>query len=259
MSTRTETTDNLRAAFSTFGSTLAALRPDQWETSSLCPDWTVRDVAIHVAAIETALSGWAPGDEAPFPRIPAAMTDLSELSTTALADRFVELGNERIAEIESMTDDAFSGPSFTPVGQATYHRFMSIRVFDVWVHERDIRIPLGMSGHDGGSVAEMALDEVHRSIGFIVGKKIAMPDRTSIAIELTGPVTRTLFAAVDGRAARVEHLDTPTVRLITDSLTFMLLACGRIDPQAPIDDGRMTWAGDAELAERAARNLAFTM
>ena len=98
-----------------------------------------------------------------------------------------------------------------------------------------------------------------RTIGYIVGKKIAMPNGTSIAIELTGPVVRTVCAAVDGRAARVDHLDDPTVRLRTDSLTFMLLACGRIDPQGPIDDGRMTWVGDDELASRAARNLAFTM
>ena len=39
----------------------------------------------------------------------------------------------------------------------------------------------------------------------------------------------------------------------------MLLACGRIDPELAIADGRVTWTGDAELGGRAARNLAFTM
>jgi hypothetical protein len=38
-----------------------------------------------------------------------------------------------------------------------------------------------------------------------------------------------------------------------------LLACGRIDPQAPIDAGAITWVGDTDLGERAARNLRFTM
>jgi len=30
-------------------------------------------------------------------------------------------------------------------------------------------------------------------------------------------------------------------------------------PEAAIADGRVRWAGDAELGGRAARNLAFTM
>ena len=65
--------------------------------------------------------------------------------------------------------------------------------------------------------------------------------------------------AVDGRAKRVDSLTAPDVVLYTDSLTFALLACGRIDPQGPIDDGRITWTGDADWGDAAARNLAFTM
>ena len=54
-------------------------------------------------------------------------------------------------------------------------------------------------------------------------------------------------------------LENPDATLTADSLTFMLLTCGRIDPEGPIGDGRITWAGDQELGERAARNLRFTM
>ena len=81
----------------------------------------------------------------------------------------------------------------------------------------------------------------------------------SMSIDLTGPVVRTFHVVVDGRARQVDTLDAPDVRLRTDSTTFALLACGRIDPQDPIDDGRVTWVGDAGWGDRAARNLAFTM
>ncbi len=47
--------------------------------------------------------------------------------------------------------------------------------------------------------------------------------------------------------------------LTTDSLTFVQLACGRIDPQDPIDAGTVRWTGDPELGDRAARNLRYTM
>jgi predicted lipid carrier protein YhbT len=64
---------------------------------------------------------------------------------------------------------------------------------------------------------------------------------------------------VDGRAKLVSHIDRPDVELSTDSVTFVQLACGRIDPQAQIDAGLVRWTGDTELGSRAARNLRYTM
>jgi len=105
----------------------------------------------------------------------------------------------------------------------------------------------------------MALDEVHGSLGYIVGKRMGFPDGAGIAFELTGPVQRRLCVKVDGRAAVVDELADPTVTVTTDSLTFLLLGCGRIDPEAAISDGRITWSGDETLGALAARNLRFTM
>ena len=56
----------------------------------------------------------------------------------------------------------------------------------------------------------------------------------------------------------VEHSQAD-VEIWTDTLTFIQLACGRIDPEEPIDLGTIHWRGDAESGERAARNLRFTM
>ncbi len=64
---------------------------------------------------------------------------------------------------------------------------------------------------------------------------------------------------MDGRAKQVDSLEHPDVEIITDSTTFIQLACGRIDPQAAIDSGAIRWNGDAHLGEQAARNLRFTM
>ena len=44
-----------------------------------------------------------------------------------------------------------------------------------------------------------------------------------------------------------------------DTTTFIMLACGRIDPQEQIDAGRISWRGDEAWGEKAARNLRFTM
>jgi uncharacterized protein (TIGR03083 family) len=259
MSNATEIRNNLRTVFTSFGSVVDRLTPEQWIAQSLCPAWTVQGVVLHVTMIETALLGWRPGQDSPFNAMPAIAAELGDLDPMALAERYRTVTGQRIAELDAMTDDEFAVASLTPVGPGTYGRFMAIREFDMWVHERDIRVPLHMPGDDGGPAAEMALDEVHSSIGFIAGKKIGLSDGQGIAIEVTGPVTRRIMAKVNGRAARVEELPTPDVTLTTDLLTFMLLACGRIDPELPIADGRITWSGDAELGAHAARHLAFTM
>ena len=81
----------------------------------------------------------------------------------------------------------------------------------------------------------------------------------SIAFHLHGAIQRDLFAAVDGRANVVDSVNDPTVSISADMRSFMMLACGRIDPQEEIDAGRISWTGDATWGEKAARNLRFTI
>lgn len=126
-------------------------------------------------------------------------------------------------------------PSWMPTGPGTYPRFLATRVFDFPVHEHDITTPLGRETDDRGLAAEIALAEVEGSLGYIVGKKVGLPDE------------------------KRTRLDNPDVEVTTDSTTFIQLACGRIDPQVKTDSGAIAWIGDAELGERAARNLRFTM
>jgi uncharacterized protein (TIGR03083 family) len=262
MSARTQTIENLDHCFGSLTEVATHLTADQWSAPSLCPDWTVQGVVAHVAAIEEVLSGWwpeGPTDPPPFASIPPIFTELSTAAPATLVDRLETVFDRRRSELVALDDTGFATPCGTPVGPGTYGRFMEIRVFDCWVHERDIRVPLGLPGDDRGPAAEMALDEVRGSLGYIVGKRMGFPDGTSVAFDLTGPVERRLLVNVDGRATVVDELPDPAVTVTTDSLTFMLLACGRIDPEAAITDGRITWSGDETLGALAARNLRFTM
>ena len=262
MSDRTEIIENLDRCWASAGSLASRLTVGEWAAQSLCPDWTVQGVFAHLTAIEEVLLGWWPtgaSDPPPFAAIPGIHAELSGAPTATVIDRFDAVVDRRRAELATIDDGGFATPCMTPVGPATYGRFMAIRVFDCWIHERDVRVPLGLSGDDGGPSAEMALDEVRGSLGYIVGKKIGLPDGMGIAFELTGPVEAQLLARVDGRAGLVDQLAEPDVTVTTDSLTFMLLACGRIDPEAAVADGRITWSGDDTLGARAVRNLRFTM
>lgn len=252
----------LRACYAATEALCADLDDAEWRAQSLCPDWTMRDVVNHVTSIEAVLAGWLPDDDRTPPPFDKAADFLREAATDDDA-AYLELVratyDRRRSDLAALSDEDLQRPSWTPVGPGSYGRFLEIRVFDFWVHERDITTPLGRKTDDNGLTAEIALAEVAGSLGYIVGKKVGLPDGKSITFDLTGPITRQLHVAVDGRAKAVDHLADPDVTLHTDSTTFIQLACGRIDPRTQIDSGAVSWTGDNELGERAARNLRFTM
>ncbi len=253
---------NLNMCFDSLDSLFASLDNNQWATQSYCPDWDVRGIATHLAGIEAMMIGEQPGswtDSVPFDRVGEWIAAAADLTNADFLERYRQTITARQAEMAAYTADQMALPSMTPVGPSTYGHFMAIRVFDCWVHEQDIRGPLAMAGHESGPAAEMALNEIESSLPYIIGKKVGLVDGKTMTIELTGPVERRMHVVVDGRAGVVDQLDNPDVTLTANSTAFALLACGRIDPQGPIDDGRVTWSGDAEWGEKAARNLRFTM
>ncbi len=240
----------------------AELSDAQWQSQSLCPDWNARGVVSHLTSVEAVLTGWLPEDASTPPPLERAVEferETAGLDNAAFLERVRATYDRRRRDLAALSEADLARPSWTPVGAGTYGRFLEIRVFDFWVHERDITTPLGRASVDTGVPAEIALGEVEGSLGYIVGKKVGLPDGKSITFELTGPIVRELNVVVDGRAKRVDHLAHPDVEIITDSTTFIQLACGRIDPQGAIDSGTISWKGDAALGERAARNLGFTM
>jgi uncharacterized protein (TIGR03083 family) len=241
-----------------------ALRMDapQWHAQSLCPDWDMRGVIAHLGMMERVMTGWLPepaGDVPPLDRIGPYNDEMAALDDAAFAARIGEIFAGRRADLAALIEADLARQSWTPVGPRSYGRFLEIRIFDFWVHERDIAAPLGWPSDDSGPRAEIALGEVEGSIGYIVGKKVGLPEGASIVFHLTGPVTRDLAVVVDGRARAVDHVEHPDVELTTDTVTFIQLAAGRVDPQRLIDAGLVTWSGNAQLGERTARNLRFTI
>ncbi len=252
----------LDACYTSMEGLCSDLSEDEWQARSLCPDWNVREVVNHVTSIEAVMAGWIPDDASSLPPLDRAADferETSGLAGAAFVERVRATYDRRRQDLAALSAGDLDRASWTPTGPGTYGRFLAIRVFDFWVHHRDITTPLSRMTVDTGIAAEIALAEVENSLGYIVGKKVGMPDGKSITVRLTGPMIREFNVLVDGKARRVDTLENPDVEIITDSTTFIQLACGRIDPQAAIDSGAITWAGDAQLGERAARNLRFTM
>jgi uncharacterized protein (TIGR03083 family) len=253
---------SLEQCYDAIESLTTRMSGDQWHAQSLCPDWDMRGVVTHLGMMEQVMTGWLPTsveDLPPLDRARPYAEQAAGLDDKAFAARLAEIFTVRRGDLARLTAADPLRPSWTPIGPKTYGGFLEIRIFDFWVHERDVTTPLGWPTDDSGPRAEIALGQVEGSIGYIVGKKIGLPDGKTIVFHLTGPIDRDISVIVDGRAKQVDHVDNPTVTLTTDTLTFIQLACGRIDPQTQIDQGKVTWTGNNELGNRAAKNLRFTI
>ena len=259
----------LREEWGSLAELLAGLDDAAWSAPAL-PGWDVHDVVAHLVGTERMLAGVAvpavPEAETSGPHVKneiarsneAWVVTLRARTHAELLDDFRSVTAERLAALEALSDAEYDAPSWTPAGDATYGRFMEIRVFDSWMHEQDVRAAVGRPGHDGGPVAAQSVEEVIRALGYIVGKRAGVPDGSSVTLRLTGPVERTVHVAVDGRAAVVDALPGPaTAELALSSSLFMRLAGGRVRAEDTLE--RIDLSGDVALARQVASHLAFTI
>jgi len=248
---------------------LGQLPEDAWSRQVL-PEWTVHDVVAHLVGGERMLSGEArpdtPPDSTTGPHIhneigrlnEAWVVSLRERSHAGLLEEFRAVTDQRREALEAMSQADFDAPSWTPAGNATYGRFMEIRLFDAWMHEQDIRVVVDLPGNESGPVAEQALTEVVRALGYIVGKLAGAPEGSSITIVLTGPIESKIHVEVAGRAHVVASLPGPaTASVAMGSSLFLRLAGGRIDPDAAL--AQIDLSGDLALARQVATHLAYTI
>ncbi|MBA2626199.1 MAG: maleylpyruvate isomerase family mycothiol-dependent enzyme [Acidimicrobiia bacterium] len=242
-----------------------------WDRATDCPGWTVRDQYSHVVGTECSFlaRGARAGDEAFGPHVHNEIGQFNEREVRSRQGRsgaeilaeLTEVSALRLEALRAMGDEDFTTDSWTPAGPGTYEGFMRIRVFDGWVHEQDVRRAVDRPGHLSGAAAERSLDQVVSATPFIVGKRAGAPDGATVTFSVTGPVDRTWAVGVEGRRARPldDVPESPTATLTTDFATFMVLACGRRDPAAALEDGRVQVGGDASLGRAVATNLAFTI
>ena len=246
----------------------AGLDEADFAVATRCPGWDVRAQFAHVLGTESMLAD-LPAPAAPAERPPHVRNDIgafNEAWVAAWADRpgaelvaaLAEVLDARRAALAGIDDEGMAAASWTPAGQATYGRFMQIRVFDCWVHDQDVRAALDRPGDDSGEVAEAALDEVERNLGYVVAKRAGTPPGTLVRFSLHGPLAREIFVDVppEGRASVVADPGRPAdVTVGLDGRTFMAMACGRVAP-TPV---AAELSGDRAIGAAIAEHLAFTI
>lgn len=138
-----------------FADELSSLSPEQWAAPSRCEGWRVQDVAAHLAGvdrfwklmIESGLAGTRTRFLADFdPKsTPASMVDAVRAAPPEeTLGTFLEASAALCAIVEGLDGDAWLAVGESPAGHVTITALAYHALWDCWIHERDVLLPLGM-------------------------------------------------------------------------------------------------------------------
>jgi uncharacterized protein (TIGR03083 family) len=263
--------DHLAAVWASIGELCEGLSEDEWALPTSCPGWSVQDHLSHLAGTEALLLGRPqparPAAAGPWPPayVHNAIGEANEAAVefrrswagAQVLEEFLELTSARLEILREMSDEALDEESWTPIGPGSVRDLLAIRSFDAWVHEQDMREALARPGDLDTPAAKHALDRCFLALPYVVGKRAAAPEGSTVVFDVGGPTTGTLAIDVTGgRAVAIgSRPDDPTTRISGDFVTITRLCCGRVDPAGVLDRGEVVVSGDADLGRRIVERL----
>ncbi len=134
---------------------LTGLTEEQWHSPSRCSGWTVRDVVAHLVGINplyqlSAVAGLNGeptrilGDFDPAATPPIMVDSMGPLSSAELLQSFTSTNDDLFGALEALDDEGWSTLAESPPGYVPIRFLCSHALWDSWVHERDITVPLGL-------------------------------------------------------------------------------------------------------------------
>jgi uncharacterized protein (TIGR03083 family) len=173
---------------------LAGLPPERWEGPTRCSTWSVAELVAHLASgaqflgytlheakkgkptrlLESFDAQVTPG---------AAAAVFAGLSPGELLKALVEVDDRVRGELEGFDGDSWELPAEAPLGRVPAFVSVNHFVFDSWVHERDLMLPLGEEPtRDANEVAVVASYVV--ALAGVGRRKEGAAERSSLPVDV---------------------------------------------------------------------------
>ncbi|MEO7449258.1 MAG: maleylpyruvate isomerase family mycothiol-dependent enzyme [Humibacillus sp.] len=254
-------------------------RDEDFDRSTDCPGWSVKDQISHVVGLEKSFAGLGGADDVEVPDLPHLRHDDARRLERDVQARRGRSGRQVVAELadfhperiaslrESTADlDTVIGGQLGP--DTTFGHLLRMRIIDIWCHEQDLRNALDRPGNLDTPAAAVFTEAVLRSLPRIVSRVADIGPGHAVVVDVTGPVVardgarvitgederpygEALFSG-HHRSDGEDQLDVTSIKLTTDALTRR--AAGR----RTTDQIHYTVTGDEAIARRVLDALVIT-
>jgi uncharacterized protein (TIGR03083 family) len=215
-----------------FGELLRSLDDDQWTAPTRCDEWKVRDLVAHLVTVDqywllsigAGLAGTPTRFLTSFDPVatPAQLVDAMQAPPSEVLDTFVT-GVEQLADVLTGLDAAqWELLAESPPGHVPLHALVSHALWDAWIHERDVALPLGIEPAEE-------------------------PDEIAVALAYAAALSPTflaMFGSVRTGTLVVEGTD-PDIRVVVELGTTVVVHDGDAGPDAVRVTGRSADLVDA--------------
>ena len=200
---------------------LAGLGHDAWGSRSRCDDWTVQDVVAHIVGVNAfwtasvlaglagtptrVLTGFDPATT------PALMVSaMRELGSAQVLDQLVTSNDAFLDVVAQLDGRGWETLAESPAGHVPIRLIAHHALWDCWIHERDIALPLGMTPP-------------------------AEPDEVRSCLRYVGAVNATFAIASGYRVGKVLALEAtdPSLFLVLEAGESVAVRDGTPPPAAP--------------------------
>jgi uncharacterized protein (TIGR03083 family) len=200
---------------------LEGLGTDEWLSPSRCDDWKVQDVVAHIVGVNafwtaSVLAGLAGSptrvltgfDPAATPALMVAA--MRELRSEQVLDQLVTSNDAFLDVIGALDDSGWRTLAESPAGHVPIRLIAHHALWDCWIHERDIALPLGLTPP-------------------------VEPDEVRSCLRYVGAVNATFAIASGHRVAKMLALEAtdPTLDLVLEVGESVAVRDGSAPPEAP--------------------------
>ena len=224
---------------------LSALTDDEWRSPSRCDGWSIQDVISHLVTVN---SFWATSVRAgvagaptqmlanfdPAAHPPLMVDGMRSLAPREVFDQFVASNDDFLGALASLDDRGWSARAESPAGHVSIRSLAFHAIWDAWIHERDIALPLDQ-------VPPQEPDELGSCLRYAaaLGPGLAITNGTStpgiFAVAATEPDIQFVLAVGESVVVRNEPPPeaAPCLRGAAIALTEALSVRGPLPADAP--------------------------
>jgi uncharacterized protein (TIGR03083 family) len=247
---------------------LSDLPAEAWDQQSILPGWDIHAIVAHLVGFEHQ---WFLGKKPyadPINPWPSHVTndlaadnerwvfDWSETHSSELLEAFDEMVEARTKQLLAARfyPQGFDTPVLTFRGDERMRDALRTRLFDIALHEQDLRWSLGRPGNLDGPGVGYVRSQMISALGYVAGKSASLPDGTVVAVTIYGSHQQTIAVAVqNGRGMLVPLAQNRAACAVTmhDEVFLQVTTGRRSAPEALVTED-IKIRGDLETARRFA-------